>query len=183
MRVTFVTSNAHKYREIRETLRPFGIEVDWLRQELPEPQADDLREVVRAKLKQVPKRPNPVLVEDSGVFLSGLSGFPGVYSKNVYDTIGLDGILRLLRGKRRSAVFRTVAGVRVGARSWIVEGRVNGTIAVRPRGSHGFGYDPVFVPSGSRPDLRASGGKGNDLSSGQGDAGGCSTVGARRLPA
>lgn len=149
MHVTFVTSNPHKYREVREILRPFGLETAWLRKDLPEPQASDLREVVRAKLQHVPKRRTVYLVEDSGIFLAGLSGFPGVYSKYVYDSIGLEGILRLLEGKRRAAVFRTVAGVRIGPRSWTVEGRITGTIASRPRGTNGFGYDHLFIPSGS----------------------------------
>jgi XTP/dITP diphosphohydrolase len=149
MRVTFVTSNPNKYREVRRILRPFGISVDWRRLELPEPQADSLAEVVRAKLEHVPRRRGVVLVEDSGLFIEGLGGFPGVYARYVYETIGLPGVLRLLKGKGRSAVFRTVAGVRHGRSVWLIEGRSPGSIALTPRGSNGFGYDPVFVPTGS----------------------------------
>jgi XTP/dITP diphosphohydrolase len=150
MRVTFVTTNSHKVREIQGILRPFGISVRWRRKALPEPQAETLGEVVRSKLEAVPTSWDPALVEDSGLFLDGLAGFPGVYSRYVYDTIGLEGILRLLRGRPRGAVFRTVAGVRIRGRPMLVEGVVPGSIARVRRGRGGFGYDPIFVPEGSR---------------------------------
>lgn len=150
MRVTFVTSNPHKFWEIRAILRPFGIDVAWRRQSLPEPQAQGLRDVVRMKLEHVPPQAGPVLVEDSGVFLRGLNGFPGVYSRYVYDTIGLDGVLRLLSGRSRAATFRTVAGLRIGRTVSFSEGRSPGSVARAPRGAHGFGYDPIFIPMGSR---------------------------------
>jgi XTP/dITP diphosphohydrolase len=149
MRVTFVTSNENKYREVQQVLRSFEISVDWRRRALPEPQAESLKEVVRAKLGNVPRQRGPVLVEDSGLFLTGLRGFPGVYARYAFERIGLPGILRLLKGKRRTAVFRTVAGLRYGRSQWFLEGRSSGSIAPAPRGSHGFGYDPVFIPSGS----------------------------------
>ncbi len=149
MRVTFVTSNRHKVREIERILRPFDIELRWRRRRLPEPQANTLAEVVRSKLDAVPRSWDPVLVEDSGIFLDGLKGFPGVYSRYIYETIGLEGILRLLKGRPRGAVFRTVAGVRVRGRSFLVEGAVPGSVARTRRGRGGFGYDPIFIPIGS----------------------------------
>ncbi len=152
-RIAFATSNADKLREVRAIFRRYGVSVLWDRRRLPEPQADSLREVVRAKLAAVPSRALPgvpVLVEDSGIFLSGLRGFPGVYSRFVYDSIGLGGVLRLLEGQERTASFRTAAGIRIGRTEWITEGRVEGTIASAPRGTAGFGYDPIFVPRGGR---------------------------------
>ena len=150
MRVTFVTSNPHKYREVREILAPFGIEAVRHSLALPEPQARSLRSVVREKIAHVPRRLDPVLVEDSGIFVSALEGFPGVYSRYAFETIGLTGILRMLRGRPREATFRTAAGLRENGRLWLTEGASHGTIALRPRGSRGFGYDPIFVPEGGR---------------------------------
>ena len=149
-RVTFVTSNPHKLSEVRAILRPFGIAVAHRAVELPEPQADSLRAVLAAKLDAVASVPGVVLVEDSGIFLEGLDGFPGVYSAYVYRTIGLAGILRLLRGRPRGARFRTEVGVRWGPRRWYRSGEVRGYIAARVRGRGGFGYDPLFVPKGGR---------------------------------
>lgn len=147
-RVTLVTSNPHKLTEIRELLAPFGITVRGRGRVLPEPQADDLADVVRAKLAAVPPGPGYVAVEDSGIFFRGLNGFPGVYSAYVYRTVGLEGLLRLIRGRERDAVFRTVAGLRRGERRWLFAGEVRGRIAPRLRGRHGFGYDPIFIPEG-----------------------------------
>jgi XTP/dITP diphosphohydrolase len=150
MDLQFVSSNAHKYQEARTVLGDLGLRVRWVRRELPEPQADDLATVVRAKLRAVQGLPGTVLVEDSGLMLRGLGGFPGVYSSYTLRTIGLEGILRLLRGRPRAAVFRTVAGVGKGRASWLFTGEVRGTIVARPRGSGGFGYDPIFSAEGSR---------------------------------
>ena len=149
MDLGFVTSNPDKVREVRAILAPFGVRVTWVRRSLPEPQADDLADVVRAKLRAAPPAAGPVLVEDSGLFLPALGGFPGVYSAYVYRTLGLAGVLRALQGKDRAAVFETVAGVRRGGSIWLARGRTRGTIAARPRGRNGFGYDPIFVPAGA----------------------------------
>lgn len=127
-----------------------GLALGWERRTLPEPQADDLETVVRSKLGALPADRGTWIVDDSGLFLSALGGFPGVYSAYALRTIGLDGLLRLLRGRGREAVFRTVAGVRQGATSRLFRGEVRGRIAMRARGRHGFGYDPIFIPDGWR---------------------------------
>ncbi|HEV2316875.1 MAG TPA: non-canonical purine NTP pyrophosphatase [Thermoplasmata archaeon] len=151
--VTVVTSNPHKYDEIRAVLESYGLAVRHISLRLREPQAESLEEVVREKLGAVPRRAGYVVVDDSGVFLRGLGGFPGVYSAYAYRTIGLAGVLRLVAGRDRRATFRTVAGVRSGSQVWLCTGEVKGTIAPRPRGRHGFGYDPIFIPRGERRTL------------------------------
>jgi XTP/dITP diphosphohydrolase len=150
MDVRFVSSNPDKFREVSGILEPFGIRVRWLRRELPEPQSDRLEPVVLSKLADLPRDDRTYVVEDSGIFIDGLGGFPGVYSAYAYRTIGLAGILRLLRGRSRRAVFRTVAGVRHRGTTRLAEGISRGSIALRPRGTGGFGYDPIFIPSGER---------------------------------
>ena len=150
MDLTFVTTNAGKLREVRAILAEYGLTVRWSRRALGEVQSDRLEEVVRCKLDGTSGIEGFVLVEDSGLFLSGLGGFPGVYSAFVYDTIGLQGVLRLLRGRSRQAAFRTVAGLQHGRRRWTFRGETEGRIAVRPRGRDGFGYDPIFIPAGDR---------------------------------
>jgi XTP/dITP diphosphohydrolase len=148
--VAFVTSNRGKFLEVRSALRPYGIRVRWSRRTLPEPQADTLEEVVAAKLAAAgPSRP-AVMVEDSGLFIEALHGFPGVYSSYVYRTIGPSGVLALLRGRSRRATFRTVAGLRRGREIILAVGETAGTISTGLRGSGGFGYDPIFVPEGHR---------------------------------
>lgn len=146
--VTFVSTNRGKLAEVRELLRPYGVAVRWRRRTLPEPQADTLEEVVRAKLAATRDIPGTVLVEDSGLFIDSLNGFPGVYSAHFLRAWGFPPILELLRRRPRRAAFRAAAAIRHGTRTWVFLGEVTGTIARRPRGSAGFGYDPIFIPTG-----------------------------------
>jgi XTP/dITP diphosphohydrolase len=149
MDLSFVTTNPGKLREARAILAPFGVRIRPQVRKLPEPQADTLREVVRAKLAALPSRKGYQMVEDSGLFLTGLGGFPGVYSSYIYRTWSFDPILELLESRSREAVFRTVAGLRWGPHTRLFEGACPGRIAPRPRGAKGFGFDPIFVPEGS----------------------------------
>ena len=146
--VTFLSTNPGKAREVEEVLGPFGVHVRWRRRELPEPQADSLEEVVRAKLDAARGVRGTCLVEDSGLFIPALHGFPGVYSAHFLKIWGFGPILTLLQGRDRGAYFRTVAGVRNGSRRAFFAGEARGRIADRPAGHHGFGYDPIFIPRG-----------------------------------
>lgn len=146
--VTFVSSNPGKLREVRSVLAPYGIRVRWLRRSLPEPQAEGLREVAVAKLAAVTPRRGYTLVEDSGLFVESLGGFPGVYSAHILKLWGLGPILELLRRRPRKAAYRAVAGLAFGSQARYFLGSVRGTIARTARGSNGFGYDPIFVPAG-----------------------------------
>jgi XTP/dITP diphosphohydrolase len=148
IRATLVTSNPHKFAEIRRILAPYGVTLHRRDQRLPEPQSARLEDVVSAKLGATRKDSGYVLVEDSGIFFEGLGGFPGVYSAYVYDTVGLPGVIRLLTGRSRKARFRTVAGIRRGARTWMCSGSTDGRASSRLRGRGGFGYDPIFLPDG-----------------------------------
>lgn len=90
-----------------------------------------------------------VIVEDDGLFVDSLSGFPGQYSSFVFKTIGNDGILKLLaRSAKRSAYFLSMIAFYDGRILSISEGRVNGKITDRIT-EGGWGYDPIFVPDGT----------------------------------
>lgn len=146
--VHFVTSNSAKLAEVQAYLEAASIEVRPVLRRLPEPQADQLEPVVQAKLAATADIAGTVLVEDSGLFVDALGGFPGPYSSYAYRTIGLDGLLRLLAERPRAARFRTVVGLRRAGRSTLFPGEVAGTIATRARGTQGFAFDPVFEPEG-----------------------------------
>jgi len=148
--VAFVTTNPGKFREAQAILGQRGVRVRWLRRSLHEPQSDDLAEVARSKANDVRGVRGYVLVEDSGLFIPSLRGFPGVYSAHFLRIWGFPPILELLRHRRRAAVFRSVAVLRRGKSSRTFVGEVEGTIARRPSGHQGFGYDPIFVPKGYR---------------------------------
>jgi len=146
--VTFVTTNAGKFREARSSLGPFGVDLRWKKRSLLEPQADDLADVARRKLESVRDLRGYVLVEDSGLFIPSLKGFPGVYSAHFLKIWKFDPIFELLEHRDRRAYFRTVAALGHRGERWTFTGEVRGTIAKRPSGRNGFGYDPIFVPDG-----------------------------------
>jgi XTP/dITP diphosphohydrolase len=150
MNLTFVSTNGGKFREARSILSSYGVSLRWSRRELPEVQAGRLEPVVRAKLDAAAASRPRVLVEDSGLFIDALDGFPGVYSSYALETIGLVGILRLLRGRGRQATFRSVAGLSIDGHRRTFAGQCQGQIARRAKGDHGFGFDPLFIPTGER---------------------------------
>jgi XTP/dITP diphosphohydrolase len=150
LRLTLVTSNRGKLEEFRSALAPLGVEVSHSEEECDEIQADTLREVVLSCLVQLKrKKMEDIVIDDSGLFVHALNGFPGVYSSYVLRTIGMEGILRLLEGTQdRSAHFECCIGASIEGRQITVTGRCEGTIAAAPSGHEGFGFDPIFVPSG-----------------------------------
>src|SRR5205085_8106477 len=104
--VTFASSNEAKAREVASILSGLGIAVKFEKLDLVEIQSDSLDEIATAKSKQAFSAiAEPVLVEDDGLFVNSLNGFPGPYSAFVLKTIGNQGILRLLIGNDdRSAI-------------------------------------------------------------------------------
>lgn len=147
-----MTSNAGKARELAAALRPVGHTVAQRELEYPEVQAATLGAVVEFGLEWLAQRyaGEALLIDDAGLFVDALGGFPGVYSRYAYDTIGPAGVLALLgNGAERSAEFRCVLGLVLpdGERQ-LFRGSCRGRIARAPRGDGGFGYDPVFIPDG-----------------------------------
>jgi len=143
----FVTSNENKWREAQQIL---GRDLDRITIELPEIQAPTTMEVALEKAKvayALLKR--PVIVEDAGVELKALGGFPGPFIKFWEKLGGLESICRAadgLKDRRAEAVCALVAYDARGPQPF--EGRAAGTIAPSPRGTQGFGWDPVFIPEG-----------------------------------
>lgn len=153
MRIRFVTGNRGKVREAKAALGPLGIEVEAVPQPVVEIQSDSLEAVARAKADALMARVRPpYFVEDAGLFVDALGGFPGVYSAYAYKTLGCEGLLQLMRNrKRRTATFRAVVAlVEPPGRSHLFVGEVRGSLASGLRGTRGFGFDPVFQPRGSR---------------------------------
>ncbi len=148
----FITSNKGKVKEATEKLRPLGFSVVQKDLGYPEVQADSLEEVAQQAIEHVrAKFHQAFMLEDAGLFIEALQGFPGVYSKYVFFTIGLPGILRLLdEVKNRKAVFLSVyAYSKPAKKPVIVVGECTGTISTEMLGKHGFGYDPIFIPNGA----------------------------------
>ena len=155
MRLRFVTGNPGKAGELRGLLSPLGVEVFQDPRGYPEIQAATLEEVAKAGAAwlQAQGCPPPFVLEDSGLFVAALKGFPGVYSRYALDTLGCDGLLRLLRetpARDRGAEFRaSLAYVDPTGATHLFSGTCRGRIAERPAGGGGFGFDPLFLPEGA----------------------------------
>ena len=156
--LNFLTGNSGKLVEAQNLLSPLGWEIqsfqiDGKVPEIIEPQSDNLTTVALAKIAQgvellatQGRFEESLLVEDSGLFIDALPEFPGVYSAHVLQSIGCEGILRLL-DENRSAHFLTVAALWTGAAVEVFVGRCDGTISIDVKGDGGFGYDPIFIPN------------------------------------
>ncbi len=148
MKLNVVTSNRHKAEEVAAFFKGI-IEVEHIDLECPEYRHDHVAEIARQKAEYAYNVLNkPLIVDDTGLYINALKGFPGPYASYVFHTIGNEGICALLKGKRdKSAYFETAVayagedGIRVF--TGILEGLI-----VAPRGTGGFGYDPIFEWNG-----------------------------------
>ncbi len=149
MEIFFATSNEHKFAEAKEILDSVTLK----RLDFPytEIRSESLEDIARDAANAAYKRTRePVFVEDSGLFIDALKGFPGTNSGWVFDKIGNAGILKLLEGEEnRTAKFETrIAFARRKEDIRIFRGVCEGTITFTERGDGGFGYDPIFIPAG-----------------------------------
>ena len=164
--VWFLTGNSGKLAEADNHLAKLGYTVRQLivgNDQLYEPQAATLEIVAESKINQalehLPDEFNDrdmILVEDAGLFVSALDGFPGVYSSYVHSTIGNLGIIRLLNHLKtedpvssanlRAAHFKAVAVMWRNGEIIVGEGICPGHIALEPMEGNGFGFDPIFIP-------------------------------------
>ena len=158
MKIYFITSNEGKYKEVVEKLKYIpDIEIEQLERSYPEIQAESLNDVAEFGLKWLQDHidskylDDSIMIEDSGLFVKRLKGFPGVYSSYVHKTIGgYKAILTLMEGEwERNARFETCIGfIRGGDEPKFFFGSCDGTLSTDARGEHGFGYDPIFIPEG-----------------------------------
>jgi len=146
----FATSNIHKFMEARVLLAEYNIAAAaLLKAKAREIQDDNIENVAKASALEAAEKCNmPVIVEDAGLFIEALSGFPGPYSSYVYRTIGTRGILKLMNGvEKRDAYFRSVVAFCDPENSVkCFDGRAMGRISQKERGGSGFGFDPIFEP-------------------------------------
>jgi len=98
-----VSSNSHKYHEAKNILDLFGIRLGFLKSDLKEIQSNSLHEIAITKARDAfSKFKKPILIEDDGLFIDSVGGFPGPYSSYVFKTIGNKGILDLVKNSRNA---------------------------------------------------------------------------------
>ena len=145
----FATGNREKYAEAARIASPFGIRLKHLKWNKFEIQSDRVQDIAAFSAKRASEESGySVVCEDSGFFVQTLGGFPGPYSAYCYNTIGNGAILRLLQSKsNRTAHFQAVvAFCRPKSAPVCFSGKVYGTVRHTPKGTHGFGFDPIFTP-------------------------------------
>lgn len=163
-RIVLATRNAHKVAEIGRILTAAGVDVDLV----PVSEfghVDDVAETgltfaenAALKARVVAKQTGlPVVADDSGLTVDALGGMPGVFSarwagRHGDDVANLELVLSQLADipdENMGAAFVAVAALALPSGAVILEeGRVPGRLVRKPRGSGGFGYDPIFVPDG-----------------------------------
>jgi len=158
MKFVFASNNDHKIKEIRSilgdshtalSLRELNIFDD-----IPE-EEPDLEGNALAKARYVHRLTGMnVFADDTGLEVDALGGLPGVKSarfagENKDFSANIDKLLAMLgSNNNRKARFRTIIALILNDTEYLFEGIVEGTIINERRGSEGFGYDPVFIPSG-----------------------------------
>ncbi|WP_142849276.1 RdgB/HAM1 family non-canonical purine NTP pyrophosphatase [Telmatospirillum sp. J64-1] len=165
-KLVIATHNAGKLREIAELLAPYGVEVVSAGElGLPEPEETGSTFVENAELKAraaAMAAKLPALADDSGMAVDGLGGLPGIYSAR---WAGPSKDFGLAMAKVHDALNSQNPGGEADRSARFVcalslcwpdgeiitfEGVVHGELVWPPRGENGFGYDPMFLPQGSR---------------------------------
>ncbi|MBX8636502.1 MAG: XTP/dITP diphosphatase [Thermoplasmata archaeon] len=146
-----ITTNDGKLKEFNSAIADTGVILKRMNMTYPEIQANTLEEVVSFGMQWLDKKIHePYVIDDSGLFISVLNGFPGVYSAYAYRTLGNAGMLKLMESASdRSAIFKTVIGLSMSKHHFVLVGECSGSITHSVKGTKGFGFDPIFVPSNS----------------------------------
>lgn len=150
MKIYLATSNPHKVAEARYVLGKYSISVERKDVKKLEVQADDVEKIAEEAARRLCELGEEMTaVEDAGLYITALNGFPGPYSEYVYRTLGIPGVLKLMAGVGdRSAYFKSAVAICAGGSVRVFVGVAEGVIAEEPRGSGGFGFDPIFIPRG-----------------------------------
>ena len=159
--LVFITSNKHKVKEIRALANSESkdITIAHLDYDYPEFQLDEIETVAEESVNYIRrykpiKEEKPFFIEDSGLTIPALNGFPGPFSAFAFNKIGNFGILKLMvdkNGEERRATFKTVVAFCESKEKApiLFVGTSEGRIAKAARGEGGFGYDPIFELEGA----------------------------------
>lgn len=151
MKITYVTGNWAKIKSAKQVLEPLGFEIDNIKLDCPELQLDSFEEVAKNSSKWASEHLKAsVLKNDSGLCVPALNGFPGPYTHYCDDTIGEDGLLKLMEGieDRRAYFVECLAYTEYGKEPVCFCSITNGTIAKEKSGTYGWAWDFIFVPDG-----------------------------------
>ena len=151
MKIVYVTGNWAKVKSAKNILEPLGIEVENVKMDTTEIQADTVEEIAAHSAKEASEILKcDVLKNDSGLFIDALNGFPGPYTHYVDDHLGEDAILKLLDGKdnRKACFIEAFAYCRYKEEPVVFKSITPGIIAKEKSGTYGWSWDFIFIPDG-----------------------------------
>ena len=152
MKIYFVTTNKHKFEEVKDILKDYPIELEHLNLEYSEDHDQSMDIIAKIAVKKLANElQKPIVLEDTGLFFEAYNNFPGALPKFVFNTLGYKGILKLLEKESRKAYFKTVAGFcEPGKEPILFEGIMKGEITkeVHNESKDVMPYDKIFVPEG-----------------------------------
>jgi len=142
----FVTSNEGKIKEAEMIL---GIPIIATKADVEEIQSLDLEEIAKAKAERAFELIHkPLFVDDVGLYVEAWNGFPGPFIKYLRESVGNDGILRMMKDEtNRHLIAKAVIGFHNGKEILTFTGEVQGILATEPKGERGWGWDPIFIPA------------------------------------
>ena len=155
-KITYVTGNWSKILSAKQILEPLGIEVDNVKMNTTEIQADTVEEVAMYSAKEASdKLKCSVLKNDTGLYVEALGGFPGPYTHYVDEKLGEDGLLKLLDGvENRNACFiEAFAYCEYGKEPIVFKSITKGKISREKSGTYGWSWDFIFIPDGEEKTL------------------------------
>ncbi len=144
--LVFITGNLNK---LEWTKKYIHVPMIHKKLDLTEIQSLDARQVTEHKIKEAYKiLGKPVMVEDTSLVFHALGKLPGPFIKYFLEEIGNEGMCRMLTTDRSATAIVTFA-IYDGKSVYFGEQQLKGSIADKPRGEGGFGWDHIFIPTGA----------------------------------
>jgi XTP/dITP diphosphohydrolase len=186
-RILLATGNPKKAEEMKRLLEVYSMQVEVPEEEINvEEVGSSFLENAYIKAQAYYERYRmPILADDSGLVVYALDGYPGVFSSRFYqhqyggkeevktskDDANIRKVLRLMQGvENRKAKFVAFLVLSLGDAGYWAKGECEGSILPEPRGSQGFGYDPIFQPEGIQKSMAQLKPEEKDLISHRGKA-------------
>lgn len=146
----FATGNEGKVRSAQKILDKFQVKQSDI--DTVEPSIDSIGDIALSKVEQASDKLNNskklLIADDSGLFVNELNGFPGPQTHYFDKKVGKNKLLKLVEEDAEASFKAAIAFHLPERENKVFKGEVKGNI-VKPKGSEGFGYDPLFKPEGS----------------------------------
>lgn len=166
-KIYFLSKNKYKLEEVKKILNLKEYEICLDEQKIEEIQSNDMVKIVEDKvLKGFKKINRPIIVEQTGLILNDLGGFPGGLTQIFWDSLEADKFSQYFSKKTGTgeAVAKTVVGYCDGKQIKIYEGEISGIIVEEPRGNRDFQWDCIFQPKNYTETFAEMGEKKNEIS-------------------